>query len=151
MIIAVDGTAQEAVARLTEVDQRSDPWSEWDLLQCQEFHELENRVATLETGAASGPGQSEVDPLATRLDEALERIADLEGRAPGGYIGGVPRTSQQSRGRNSSVIESKAIMALGPLTDDKNAFRQWDLKLINVLNKIQPGYGTALELSLIHI
>ena len=36
-------------------------------------------------------------------------------------------------------------MALGPLADDKNSFRQWDLKLINILNKIQPGYGTALE------
>ena len=42
-------------------------------------------------------------------------------------------------------MDSKAIVALGPLTDDKNSFRQWDLKLINILNKIQPGYGTALE------
>ena len=32
------------------------------------------------------------------LEEALERIADLEGRAPGGYIGGIPRVHQQQRG-----------------------------------------------------
>ena len=32
MIIAVDGTAQEAVARLSEADKRSDPWSDWDIL-----------------------------------------------------------------------------------------------------------------------
>ena len=42
-------------------------------------------------------------------------------------------------------MESKAIVALGSLTDDKNSFRQWGLQLINILNKIQPGYGTALE------
>ena len=42
-------------------------------------------------------------------------------------------------------MDSRAIAGLGPLTDDKSAFRQWDLKLINILNKIQPGYGTALE------
>ena len=42
-------------------------------------------------------------------------------------------------------MDSRAIVGLGPLADDKNAFRQWDLKLINVLNKIQPGYGVALE------
>ena len=35
MIIAVDGTAQEAVARLSEADQRSDPWSDWDILQAK--------------------------------------------------------------------------------------------------------------------
>ena len=34
MIIAVDGAAQEAVARLSEADKRSDPWSDWDILQC---------------------------------------------------------------------------------------------------------------------
>ena len=138
MIIAVDGTAQEAVARLSEADQRSDPWSDWDILQCQEFYELEGRVAALEIGTASGPIESEVNPLHSKLEEALERIADLEGRAPGGYIGGIPRVHQQQRGRSSSVMDSKAIVALGPLTDDKNAFRQLDLKLINILNK-SPG------------
>ena len=79
MIIAVDGTAQEAVARLSEADKRSDPWSDWDMLQCQDFYGLEGRVAALETGAASGPVESEVSPLNIKLEEALERIADLEG------------------------------------------------------------------------
>ena len=80
------------------------------------------------------------------MDEALERIADLEGKEPGGFIGGVPRSQQEQRGRASaSVIDSKVVMALSPLTDDKAAFRQWDLKLINALNYVHPGYGKALE------
>ena len=49
MTIAVDGTAQEVVARLSEADKRSDPWSDWDILQCQEFYELEGRVAGFRT------------------------------------------------------------------------------------------------------
>ena len=87
MIVAVDGTAQEAVARLSEADQRSDPWSEWDLLQCQEFHELEGRVAALETGTASGPVQSEATPLTAKLEEALERIADSRVEPPEATLG----------------------------------------------------------------
>ena len=122
MIIAVDGTAKEAVARLSEADKRSDPWSDWDILQCPEFYELEGRVAALETGTASGPVDSDGNPLTTKLEEALERIADLEGGKPGGYIGGVPRVPHQRQGRGSSVMDSKAIVALAPLTDDKNAF-----------------------------
>ena len=145
MIIAVDGAAQEAVARLSEADKRSDPWSDWDILQCQEFYELEGRVAALETGAASGPIESEANPLRSNLEEALERIADLEGRAPGGYVGGNPRVHQQQRGRSSSAMDSKAIVALGPLTDDKNSFRQWDLKLTNAMSCVKRGYGDALD------
>ena len=102
-------------------------------------------MAALETGTASGPVEGEASPLSNKLEEALERIADLEGGKPGGYIGGVPRTLQERQGRSSSVMDSEAIVALGPATDDKNAVWQWDLKLINVLNKIQPRYGVALE------
>ena len=54
MIIAVDGTAQDAVARFSEADKRSDPWSDRDILQCPEFYELEGRLAALETGTAPG-------------------------------------------------------------------------------------------------
>ena len=42
-------------------------------------------------------------------------------------------------------MDSKVIMGLGQLTDDKSAFRQWDLKLISALNYARPGYGKALE------
>ena len=36
-------------------------------------------------------------------------------------------------------------MILCPLTDDKAAFRQWDLKLVNALNYVKPGCGKALD------
>ena len=56
-----------------------------------------------------------VNPLSTKLDEALERIADLEGRDPGGYIGGVPRSSQRQQGRpTTSVMDSEVIIGFGP-------------------------------------
>ena len=42
-------------------------------------------------------------------------------------------------------MEAKPIVNLKDLTDDKSAFRQWDLKLVNALNYIQPGYGEALD------
>ena len=42
-------------------------------------------------------------------------------------------------------MDSKVVMSLGQLTDDKSAFRQWDLKLVNALNYVKPGYGKALD------
>ena len=42
-------------------------------------------------------------------------------------------------------MDSKVVMSFGQLTDDKSAFRQWDLKLINALNYVRPGYGKALD------
>ena len=146
MILAVDSTAQEAVAKLSQQIESSDSsWSDWDLLEDPEFCGLRGRVEALEAGAATGPADGNSTPLA-KLDEALERIADLEGRGPGGYIGGVPRSPPPQRGRaNASVMDSKVVVALGPLTDDKNAYKQWDLKLLNALNYIHPGYAKALE------
>ena len=42
-------------------------------------------------------------------------------------------------------MDSKLIMGLGPLTDDKSAFRQWDLKLTNAFICVKRGYGDALD------
>ena len=36
-------------------------------------------------------------------------------------------------------------MSLGPLTDDKSAFRQWDLKLVNALHMYGRAYGEAIK------
>ena len=33
---------------------------------------------------------------------------------------------------------------IGPLTDDKDAFRQWDEKMVNVLTHFNKGYGPAI-------
>ena len=83
MILVVDGTAQEAVAKLgQEADKRSDPWSDWDILQCPEFYDVEGRVAALEAGSSTAPTESAANPLNTKCDEALERIADLERSMP---------------------------------------------------------------------
>ena len=45
----------------------------------------------------------------------------------------------------TSSMDSKLIAGLSPLTDDKSAFRQWDLKLTNALNCVKRGYGDALR------
>ena len=36
-------------------------------------------------------------------------------------------------------------MSLGPLTDDKATFRQWDLKLVNALEMYNRAYGEAIR------
>ena len=36
-------------------------------------------------------------------------------------------------------------MSLGPLTDEKAAFRQWDLKLVYALNMYNRTYGEAIK------
>ena len=41
--------------------------------------------------------------------------------------------------------ESKAIMSLGLSTDEKAAFRQWDLKLVNAFNMYSRTYGEAIK------
>ena len=67
----------------------------------------------LETGSPTAPCQQVIDSLA-------ERVAELEGERPGGYIGGVPR---HTRGvRQSSVMDSNVVSSLSQLTDDKSAF-----------------------------
>ena len=100
MTLAVDGTTQEGVAKLRHHIERSDSgWSDWDILEDPVFCELRGRVEVLEEGTATGPVEDTTAPMEAQLDEALERIADLEGKVLGGYIGGVPRLPQQQRGR----------------------------------------------------
>ena len=48
-------------------------------------------------------------------------------------------------GAAKSVVESKLVSGLNPLTDDKSLFRQWDDKLSNVLARLCPGYEWALD------
>ena len=169
MVLAVSTMAEEAVAKLAKdvEDQRSDMWSDWDILDDQGFQMLQSRVAELEANPAVSAAEVQelwegvreigadssigsVLELQTQLQkqmkEVLERVADLEGEGPNGYTGGVPRQTKVDQGRwGTSVMDSKVVMSLGQLTDDKSAFRQWDLKLINALNYLRPGYGKALD------
>ena len=42
------------------------------------------------------------------------------------------------------MAESKFVANIGPLTDDKDAFRQWDENMVNVLIHLMKGYGPAI-------
>ena len=128
MVLAVSTMAEEAVAKLSKYleDQRSDQWSDWDLLDDQGFQALQNRVTELEArdppvtaaemqefwyrvrelGGATSTGASPEDRPETqkKLDELMERVADLEGHGPFGYVGGVPRQTRTDKGRGLSLI-----------------------------------------------
>ena len=43
------------------------------------------------------------------------------------------------------IDAAKAITSLSPLTDDKSAFRHWDTKMANALERMRPEYGLASE------
>ena len=65
----------------------SDPWSDWDLLECPDFLGFRKRVDDLECGAGGAATGPSAHPLNKEVADILERIADLEGDRPGGYIG----------------------------------------------------------------
>ena len=43
------------------------------------------------------------------------------------------------------MVDSKFVANLGPLTDDKGAFRQWDANMVNALNHLKAGYDKTIE------
>ena len=45
----------------------------------------------------------------------------------------------------TSIMGSNAVTNLRQLADDRGANRQWHLKLINVLNNTQRGYGQSVD------
>ena len=47
--------------------------------------------------------------------------------------------------RKSFAVDFKFCQSLGRLTDEKKAFRQWDVKLSNALDHARKGYGRILE------
>ena len=111
-----------------------------------EIQELWSRAREISTDSSIGSALELQTELQKQVKELLERVADLEGEGPKGYTGGVPRQTSVDKGRwGTSVMDSKVVLGLGQLTDDKSAFRQWDLKLINAFNYARPGYGKALE------
>ena len=82
----------------------SDPWSDWDLLDCLELIGLKKRVGDLEggdDGTATGPPSH---PLRKQVDDILERVADLEGERPDVYVGGVPKDPR--RDSATSLMDS---------------------------------------------
>ena len=67
-------------------------------------------------------------------------MADSEGEGPKGYAGGAPRQIKVDKGRwGTSVMDSKVVLSLGQLADEKSAFRQWGLKLVNAFTMSSRG------------
>ena len=134
----IEASAQEAMEHIRQTKSESPENSSWDwgLLHQEEFRDLKQRVEELEAGSPTTPCQRDLGLLS-------ERIADLEGERPGGYVGGVPLARRGQR--QPSLMDAKPITGLSPLTDDKSAFRQWDLKLVNALNFTRKGYGRAVD------
>ena len=81
----IEASAQEAMEHIRQTKPESPENSswDWDLLHQEEFRDLKQRVEELEAGSPTTPCQRDLDLLA-------ERIADLAGERPGGYVGGVP-------------------------------------------------------------
>ena len=81
MVLAINCAAQEAIAKLSNQMERSDSdWSDWDILEDPGFCGLRSRVEALEVGSSTALAESAIIPLKAQLDEAFERIADLEGK-----------------------------------------------------------------------
>ena len=84
--------------------------------------------------AATKPLQESYQRFEARMDE-LEAEASLN---PGvGVTSAAKRTTK-------SIVESKLVANIGPLTDDKDSFRQWDEKMVNVLTHLNKAYGPAI-------
>ena len=69
-------------------------------------------------------------------------MAELEAEGPRDTTSTGARTDGKKGGK--SVVDSKLVANIGPLTDDKDAFRQWDEKMVNVLTHLNKGYGPAI-------
>ena len=80
-ILAVNSTAQELSEKTTQEleghREGSDPWSDWDLLECPDFIELRKRVDDMACGTAPGP-QAHSPPTHKQVADVLERIAESQ-------------------------------------------------------------------------
>ena len=152
-LASIANSAHEAVEKLAEnVQQCPSDWSEWSLLDNEGVQDLKTRVETLEHGSPSAPCASPtlagelVDAATKPLQESYhrleERLADLEAEGPRGTAGAGVRPETKKPGK--SVVDSKLVANIGPLTDDKGSFRQWDENMVNVLTHLQKGYGPAI-------
>ena len=144
IIPTVAGSAQEAMEHLAELQHKSQAgWSEWSLVDSEEYQGPKARVEALETGHPSVPefgAETHSDEL---LRNIAERVADVESEGPRGFPGS--GVGLQPKKISKSVVESKVVANLADLTDDKSEFRQWDLKMVNALAQVRKSYGKAIE------
>ena len=145
----VANSAHEAMNHVRELEQRpQSDWSDWSLLDHEEFQELKARVEALEAGSSGAPvfgsnlaGQL-VDAASQEFGERLAnleaKVFNLEANMPMEQAGA--GVWSEVRATDKSVVSSKLVANLGPLTDEKDAFRQWDEKMVNVLSHLRAGY-----------
>ena len=152
-LASIAASAHEAVEKLAEnVQQCPSHWSDWTLLDHEEFQGLKARVEALETGSpsasCSGPTlagelvDAATKPLQESYQRLEERMAELEAEGPRDTTSAGART--HSKKGEKPVVDSKLVANIGPLTDDKDSFRQWGEKMVNVLTHLQKGYGPAI-------
>ena len=89
---ALEASAQEAMEHIRQAKPESPENSswDWDLLHQEEFRDLKQRVEELEDGSPTAPFSKDLESLA-------ERIADLEGERPDGYVCGGGGASHPTR------------------------------------------------------
>lgn len=119
----------------------SPDWADWAVAEGTLFQALESRVRALEEeGTGHGPSSQ---GMQEELRKLMERVADLEAKGPRGAAGrgvGLPSKTPARK-----AVESKVVLNLAELTDDKNKFRQWDIKLANALAHVEKSYWWAME------
>ena len=158
-LTSLAASAHEAAEKLAlNTQQCPSDWSEWSLLDSEEFQDLKARVETLEAGSPGAPPSGStlageiVDaatkPLQSQLMKHMESYHRLEARmdeleAQAALNPGVGAASAAKKSAKS-IVESKWVVNIGPLTDDKNAFRQWDEKMVNILTHLDRSYGPAI-------
>ena len=91
------------------------------------------------TGGTKQRGHSAGDPY--RVLE--ERVADLEADGSRERAGAGVGLSTPTR--KSFTVDFKFCQSLSRLTDEKKAFRQWDVKLSNSLDHARKGFGRILD------
>ena len=157
---SITAAIQHLTEHCQEVIQQKEnsDWSDWSLLDMEEFQDLKQRVEALEAGIPSEPVDGVAHPsgehAAQLYADLIERVSDLEAQGPRRARGagvGLPE-----RDGAKSIVDSKVVASLSPLTDDKSAFRQWDAKMVNAVSHLKPGYGRiirvpALVYDLLHL
>ena len=86
--------------------------------------DLRRRAESLECGARRGPSR---DNLPNNVDD--NGVHDFKN---------LTRTFKTDSTKRPDA-ESRTISNLDSLTDSKDAFRQWDAKLVNALEKVEKG------------
>ena len=96
---------------------------------------MKARIEALEAGDPSVPAFGAENPADDILRNLADRVADIEVEGPRGLlgVGSTPFPKPSSK----SVLESKLVTNLPPLTDDKSKFRHWDMKMVNAFSQVR--------------